>query len=142
MWSLQASCLPSVKLPTFSNTAWQMWHSLLPGVHSFCVFAFLKSLAKVWEAAVSPLGGLQSAAHRQVSTACWTRIRASSAKGLDQAERGQALDVRLKVSVRILDPYLFLSPGGGGAPPTWRQEASFCRFVPFFGDFWPFQVAL
>ena len=65
LWSLQASNLPLLMLPTFSNTTWQMWDSLLPGVHSFCVFAFLNSLAKVWEAAVSPLGGLQSAGHRR-----------------------------------------------------------------------------
>ena len=32
---------------------------LLPGVPSFSALAFLKGLAKVWEAAVSPLGGLQ-----------------------------------------------------------------------------------
>ena len=55
---------------------------------------------------------------------------------------GQALDVRLKFFVRLLDPYLFLSPGGGGPPPTWRQEAEICRFVAFFFDFLPFQVAL
>ena len=36
-----------------------MWDSLLPGVPSFSALAFLKGLAKVWEAAVSPLGGLQ-----------------------------------------------------------------------------------
>ena len=89
-------------------------------------------------AAVIPPGGFQSAAHRRCGHGVLNpNIRSSSAKGLDQAERGQALDVRLKVSVRILDPYLFLSPGGGGAPPTWRQEAEFCRFVPFFCDFGP-----
>ena len=38
---------------------------LLPGVPSFSALAFLKGLAKKWEAAVSPLGGLQSAAHRR-----------------------------------------------------------------------------
>ena len=38
---------------------------LLPGVPSFSARAFLKGLANVWEAAVSPLGGLQSAAHRR-----------------------------------------------------------------------------
>ena len=32
---------------------------LLPGVPSFSARAFLKGLANVWEAAVSPLGGLQ-----------------------------------------------------------------------------------
>ena len=32
---------------------------LLPGVPSFSARAFLKGLADVWEAAVSPLGGLQ-----------------------------------------------------------------------------------
>ena len=41
---------------------------LLPGVPSFSALAFLKSLAKVWEAAVSPLGGLQSAAPPLVQT--------------------------------------------------------------------------
>ena len=61
-------------LPTFSNTTWQTWDNLLPGVHSFCVFAFLNSLAKVWKAAVSPLGGLQSAAHRR----CAGRARPQS----------------------------------------------------------------
>ena len=65
---------------------------------------------------------------------------------LNQSSRpsteGQALDVRLKFFVRLLDPYLFLSPGGGGPPPTWRQEAEFCRLVPFFLDFLLFQVAI
>ena len=37
----------------------------LPGAPSFSARTFLKGLANVWEAAVSPLGGLQSAAHRR-----------------------------------------------------------------------------
>ena len=44
---------------------------LLPGVPSFFVLAFLKGLANVWEAAVSPFGGLQSTAHLWWCTACW-----------------------------------------------------------------------
>ena len=56
----------SARPPTFSNTTWQMWDSVLVlGFLLFDPLPFLKGLANVWEAAVSPLGGLQSAAHRR-----------------------------------------------------------------------------
>ena len=142
LWSLQASNLPLLMLPTFSNTTWQTWDSLLPGVHSFCVFAFLNSLAKVWEAAVSPLGGLQSAAHRRCAGRARPQPHRSQPKlqiyhkWLSSWWQAQVLRSRL------LDPSLFLSPGAWGPPPTLRQEAEKWDFVAFFFDFLPIQVAI
>ena len=56
--------------------------------------------------------------------------------------KGQAPDGKLKFSVKLLDPSLFLSPGAWGPPPTLRQEAEICCFMAFFFDFLPFQVAI
>ena len=57
-----ASRPPAFLWLSFPHSATQLdkcGTDLLPGVPSFSARAFLKGLAKVWEAAVSPLGGLQ-----------------------------------------------------------------------------------
>ena len=50
-----------------------MVHISCLGVPSFSAFAFPQRPCQGWEAAVSPLGGLQSAAHRRWCEACWTQ---------------------------------------------------------------------
>ena len=66
--------------------------NLLPGVPSFSALAFLKSLAAlpVWEAAVSPLGGLQSAAHRR----CAKRARSPAPSLSDTLDPSQLANLK------------------------------------------------
>ena len=63
---------------------------LLPGVPSFSARAFLKGLANVWEAAVSPLGGLQSAAHRR----CAKRARSPAPSLSDTLDPSQLANLK------------------------------------------------
>ena len=111
-WSLQASILelPGVEFETSrldcgpSRPPAFLWLSFplsatqldkcgtdfLPGVPSFSAFAFLKGLATVWEAAVSPLGGLQSAAHRR----CAKRARSPAPSLSDTLDPSQLANLK------------------------------------------------
>ena len=63
---------------------------LLPGVPSFSALAFVKGLANVWEAAVSPFGGLQSAAHRR----CAKRARSPAPSLSDTLDPSQLANLK------------------------------------------------
>ena len=139
LWSLQASNLPLLMLPTFSNTTWQTWDSLLPGVHSFCVFAFLNSLAKVWEAAVSPLGGLQSAAHRR----CAKRARSPAPSLSDTLDPSQLANLKGQAHYAGLGSWspLFVSPQQGGDHRNPEAKIHHLRLVgPLGSIFCPSQA--
>ena len=114
---------------------------LLPGVPSFSARAFLKGLANVWEAAVSPLGGLQSAAHRR----CAKRARSPAPSLSRYARPITARESERPSSLcrpRFLIPSLCLSPGGGGPPESVTKFASSPSCWASWVDFLPFPSVL
>ena len=162
-WSLQASILeppasilkppglivePPGLLPSFGHASHIQQHhltnvgqSLAWGSFLFC-FCLLNSLAKVWEAAVSPLGGLQSAGHRR----CANSVPDSFPTGSVQSQLAN-LDILSSSSFAQFDlkcsfPYPFLSPGAWGPPQTRRQKAEKFGFFAFLVDFFAFRTAL
>ena len=105
---------------------------------------YLKGLAKVWEAVVSPLGGLQ-----------WNPPPTEGVQGVldwnhiayNQSSRpttnGQAPDGKLKFLDQGSYTPLFFSPQepGDDRRPCAKKRKSVALWV-FFFDFLPFQIAI
>ena len=135
------SCLLLICFPHSATPVDKCGTHLLPWVPSSSALAFLKSLAKVWEAAVSPLGGLQSAAHRR----CAKRARSQPNRFLDtllpitarESERPSSL-----CRPRFLIPSLCLSPAGGGPPESRGKNPSSASCWASWVDFLPFPSVL
>ena len=94
-----------------------------------------------WEAAVCPLGGLQSAAHRRWCEACWTPTT-SVIKSSGPITKVQALSVKLKFSVWALGPLSFSLPRRSGTTGIQAKIWSEVSKIAFLVDFFAFRTAL
>ena len=87
-----------------------------------------------WAAVISPVG-LQSAAHRRCGHGVLDHNHIVLKKSFRLVTEGQALDVRLKFFVRLLGPYLFLSPGWGGTTADLAPRNGILSSCAFFSRF-------